>query len=70
MTIKQKKIVQEAAKETIRASISFPIDDYEKLEKLAVEKRVSLAWVVREAVRDYLQNEEKFLKKVLYDPQS
>ena len=30
----------------VRASISFPPDLYETLEKLAKQKKVSLAWVV------------------------
>ena len=34
---------------TVRASISFPPDVYETLESIAREKKVSLAWVVREA---------------------
>ena len=38
----------------IRASISFPPDIYETLETIAKEKRVSLAWVVREAVEKYI----------------
>ncbi len=58
MPFKSKKIVNEDARETIRASISFPNEDYEQLERLAVQKRVSLAWVVREAVRKYLQSEQ------------
>jgi metal-responsive CopG/Arc/MetJ family transcriptional regulator len=33
----------------VRASISFPPNLYEMLEKVAKEKRVSLAWVVRDA---------------------
>ena len=44
------------SKEIVRASISFPAEDYDKLERLAAEKKVSLAWMVREAVSIYLQN--------------
>jgi hypothetical protein len=33
----------------VRASISFPPDLYEALEKTAKQKKVSLAWIVREA---------------------
>ncbi|PDW03069.1 ribbon-helix-helix protein, CopG family [Candidatus Viridilinea mediisalina] len=51
---KSRKAVKRVDKESVRASISFPIEDYEKLEQAAVDKRVSLAWVVREAVREYL----------------
>jgi predicted DNA-binding protein len=38
----------------VRASISFPPDLYEMLEKLAQQKKVSLAWVVRDAAEKYL----------------
>ena len=38
----------------IRASISFPPDVYETLEIIAKEKKVSLAWVVREATEQYI----------------
>lgn len=38
----------------IRASISFPPDVHEMLESIAKEKKVSLAWVVREATEKYI----------------
>jgi predicted DNA-binding protein len=38
----------------VRASISFPPDIYETLEGIAREKKVSLAWVVREAAEQYI----------------
>jgi hypothetical protein len=38
----------------VRASISFPPDVYTTLEGIAREKRVSLAWVVREAAEKYI----------------
>ncbi len=38
----------------VRASISFPPDIYETLDNIAKEKRVSLAWVVREAAEQYI----------------
>lgn len=38
----------------VRASISFPTSVYENLEIIAREKKVSLAWVVRDAVERYL----------------
>lgn len=45
---------------SVRASISFPPDIYEVLEQLARQKKVSLAWVVRDAVERYVteQNEQ------------
>lgn len=39
---------------TVRASVSFPEDQYAVLERIAEQQRVSLAWVVREAVQTYL----------------
>lgn len=57
MTANQKGL-DEQTKETVRASISFPAKDYEELERIALAKRVSLAWLVREAVRLYLENQQ------------
>jgi len=37
-----------------RLSISFPKGDKEALERIATGKRVSLAWVIRDAVTQYL----------------
>jgi hypothetical protein len=37
----------------VRASISFPPDLYETLEETAKQKKVSLAWVVRDAAERY-----------------
>jgi metal-responsive CopG/Arc/MetJ family transcriptional regulator len=40
----------------VRASISFPPDLYETLEDIAKQKKVSLAWVVRDAADKYVDN--------------
>lgn len=37
-----------------RVSVSFDPADYEELVRIAAEKRVSLAWVVRDAVAAYI----------------
>jgi hypothetical protein len=39
---------------TVRATISFPSEIYQTLEGIAREKKVSLAWVVREASEQYI----------------
>ena len=39
---------------SVRSTISFPPDVYGTLEQIAKDKKVSLAWVVREAVDTYL----------------
>jgi predicted DNA-binding protein len=49
-----KKKVKAQTVIAVRASISFPPDIYEILETIAKEKRVSLAWVVREAAEKYI----------------
>lgn len=38
-----------------RASVTFPRKLYRTLEMLAKEKKVSLAWVVREAAENYVR---------------
>jgi hypothetical protein len=39
---------------SIRATISFPSELYKTLEEIAREKKVSLAWVVRQASEQYV----------------
>ena len=38
----------------VRASISFPQDLYSTLKEIARNKKVSLAWVVRDAAEQYV----------------
>lgn len=40
----------------IRASVSFDQDEYAGLKQIAESNRVSIAWVVREAVSKYLSD--------------
>jgi hypothetical protein len=37
-----------------RATLSFPPDVYDTLKTIAKQKKVSLAWVVREATDQYI----------------
>ena len=46
----------------VRATISFPPAVYETLEGIAKEKKVSLAWVVREATEKYIADKWPLLK--------
>lgn len=46
----------------VRSSISFPPNIYQTLEMIAKEKKVSLAWVVREAVEKYIDDKWPLLK--------
>jgi predicted DNA-binding protein len=47
----------------VRTSISFPGEMYEMLEGIAAEKKVSLAWVVREAIDKYLEEKWPLFRK-------
>lgn len=40
-----------------RASVSFPVELYQTLEHLAKEKKVSVAWIVREAAEKYVADQ-------------
>jgi len=47
------------AEDVDRVTLSIGRDDKLALEKIAREKRVSLAWVVRDAITKYLLTESK-----------
>lgn len=53
MTVPAKRHI--LPKEATRASVTFPADLYSELERLAEEKKVSVAWVVRDAVEKYVE---------------
>ncbi|MDG4550270.1 MAG: ribbon-helix-helix domain-containing protein [Candidatus Contendobacter sp.] len=40
---------------TVRASVSFPEQHYLELEQIAKRQKVSMAWVIRDAVEEYLK---------------
>jgi metal-responsive CopG/Arc/MetJ family transcriptional regulator len=40
--------------ETVRSSIGFPSEVYKALEDIAKEKKVSVAWIVRDAAEQYV----------------
>jgi len=58
----QKKVKPQGTP-AVRASISFPPDVYETLESIAKEKKVSLAWVVREAAEKYIADKWPLFKR-------
>ena len=55
MRTQSKLLDDEAPERTVRASVSFPARQYEVLEQIAADNKVSLAWVVRDAIDDYLK---------------
>lgn len=50
----QKSTSTDGSPHSTRASVSFPSDLYQALEALARQKRVSVAWVVRDAAERYV----------------
>jgi predicted transcriptional regulator len=58
MNMANRSINRDAGGSVRRSSISFSDDIYDSLEKLAYQKKVSIAWVVREAVESYIYTQE------------
>jgi predicted DNA-binding protein len=51
---KAKSVKPESSPASVRTTITFPHGVHEILENIAKEKKVSLAWVVREATEKYI----------------
>lgn len=61
MAARQRKLKSEP--KIARASVSFPIEIYGELERIAEVKKVSLAWVVREAAEKYIADQWPLLDR-------
>ncbi len=48
---------------TVRVSVTLPVDEYGDLKRLAEGNRVSVAWLVRDAVTRYLQDQAPLFGK-------
>lgn len=46
-----------------RTSVSFPRELYHIVELIAAQKKVSIAWVVRDAVEQYVADQWPLLKE-------
>ena len=62
---KRKQKPEPADGASVRATISFPSELYKTLEGIAREKKVSLAWVVREAAEQYIADKWPLFGKSL-----
>ena len=58
MSASRRKKSQREAEPAQRASVGFPPDLYRKLEAIARQKKVSMAWVVRDAAEKYVADQE------------
>ena len=61
---KAKKQALNTARVRRRPTISFPPDIHDALERIARDKKVSLSWVVRDAVDVYLAEKWPLFKKL------
>lgn len=59
---RKRDIVQDEEGPAVRASISFPRELYQTLEEIARQKKVSLAWVVRDAAEQYVADKWPLFK--------
>jgi Ribbon-helix-helix protein, copG family len=59
---KRKQKPASADNSSVRATISFPTELYRTLEEIAGQKKVSLAWVVREAAEQYIADKWPLFK--------
>ena len=51
------KVADKRARKSVRTTVSVPSENYAELETLADQKKVSVAWVIRDAIDLYLQAE-------------
>lgn len=49
---------QDGRAKSTRTSVSLSDTDYQYVAKIAAQKKVSIAWVIREAVERYLEANE------------
>lgn len=50
-----------------RASITFPPEVYKTIEDIAKRKKVSIAWIVREAVEKYVADQWPLLAPLKWE---
>lgn len=48
---------------TFRTSVSFPAELYRTLEGIAKQKKVSVAWVIRDATETYIREQWPLLER-------
>lgn len=52
----------EVKRPSVRATASFPAETYRTLEALARQKKVSVAWVLRDAAQQYVDSQWPLLR--------
>jgi metal-responsive CopG/Arc/MetJ family transcriptional regulator len=54
---------QKADAKSLRTSVSFPRELHDTLEQIAKAKKVSLAWIVRDAAERYVSDQWPLLER-------
>ncbi len=49
--------------QSTRATVSVPSDIYQTVQAIAKQKKVSAAWVIRDAIEKYISEQWPLLKK-------
>ncbi len=52
----KRKLAGKVSRRSVRTSVSLSAESYGLLEQIARSKKVSVAWVVRDAVEKYLES--------------
>jgi predicted DNA-binding protein len=52
-----------AEPKSTRTSVSFPRELYQTLEQLAVGKKVTVAWIIRDAAEKYVNDQWPLFKR-------
>ncbi len=52
-------MAEEPKKKSIRTTVTVPADDRVALDRIAEKKSVSIAWVIRDAIKRYLAAEAR-----------
>jgi hypothetical protein len=55
--------VKASEKPTVRTTVSIPREDYVDLEGISERQKVSVAWVVRRAIEEYLDRQSPPLRR-------
>jgi predicted DNA-binding ribbon-helix-helix protein len=54
MAVSRRQHAQMSETKSARTSVTFPVELYETLERIARDQKVSVAWVVRDAAEKYV----------------
>jgi hypothetical protein len=64
MTVNPNSAIAPKGEQSLRLSVTLPSETYLSLERIAKKKKVSLAWVVRDATEKYVSDELPLFREV------